>query len=355
MIERTGVVIIGRNEGERLRRCLKSVLREGRRVVYVDSGSDDGSPAFARGVGAEVVELDMRRPFTAARARNAGLERLLELDPLTDFVQFVDGDCEIIDGWLDVAARRLVTDADCAAVCGRLRERHPEKSIYNRLCDLEWNTPVGERESCGGIAMYRVANLAAAGGFDPTIPAGEEPELCMRLRRLGKRIFRLDAEMALHDSAMLRFGQWWRRQVRGGYGALDVATRFESRQLGAFTRQVRSARLWTVGWAALLLLAAGVAGAWGWRAAAVAAGVVAFAQPLQACRIAFKARRKGVGLPVAPAHGVLTVFGKWAQLQGQLAYARDRALGRGARLIEHKAPPQTLPITPAAAVAETLK
>jgi GT2 family glycosyltransferase len=355
MSERVGIVIIGRNEGGRLRRCLESVLREGCRVVYVDSGSDDGSPAFARGVGAEVVELDMSRPFTAARARNAGLDRLLELDRGTDFVQFVDGDCEIIDGWLDLAAQRLAADVDRAAVCGRLRERHPEKSIYNRLCDLEWNTPVGERESCGGIAMYRVADLAAAGGFDPTIPAGEEPELCMRLRCLGKRIFRLDAEMALHDSAMLRFSQWWRRQVRGGYGALDVATRFESDRPGAFTRQVRSARVWTVGWAALLLLVTGVAGVWGWRATAIAGTVVASAQPLQACRIAHKARRKGVGLLVAFAHGLLTLIGKWAQLQGQLAYARDRVVGRGARLIEHKAPPQRHSGAPAAAVPETVK
>src|SRR5688572_6905256 len=188
MTERVGVVIIGRNEGERLRRCLHSVLRDGRRVVYVDSGSEDGSPSYARTVGAEVVELDMFRPFTAARARNAGLGRLLESEPDTDFVQFVDGDCEIVGGWLDLAARRLAADTDTAAVCGRLRERYPERSIYNRLCDLEWNTPVGERESCGGIAMYRVADVAAAGGFDPTIAAGEEPELCMRLRRLGKRI-----------------------------------------------------------------------------------------------------------------------------------------------------------------------
>jgi hypothetical protein len=194
--------------------------------------------------------------------------------------------------------------------------------------------------ACGGIAMYRVGDFNAAGGFDPTVTAGEEPELCLRLRRLGRRIHRLDAEMALHDAAMLRFSQWWRRQVRGGYGGLDVATRFESAQAGTFTRQVRSARAWTMGWIATLLVATAAAwAAWGPRAATLAAVVVAGLLPLQMLRIALKARRKGAGLGLSVAHGALTMLGKWAQIQGQLRYRRDRASGRGARLIEHKDAP----------------
>ena len=38
-----GIVTIGRNEGERLRRCLSSVVGRGMPVVYVDSDSTDGS------------------------------------------------------------------------------------------------------------------------------------------------------------------------------------------------------------------------------------------------------------------------------------------------------------------------
>jgi GT2 family glycosyltransferase len=336
-----GVVVIGRNEGERLPRCLRSVIgTAAAAVVYVDSGSSDDSVDAARDLGADVVQLDTTRPFSAARARNEGFRRLLDLRPDVRFVQFVDGDCEVVAGWLRAAADALATQPDLAAVCGRLRERYPERSIYNRLCDLEWNTPIGDVKACGGIAMYRVGDFNAVGGFDPTVTAGEEPELCLRLRKLGKRIHRLDAEMALHDAAMLRFSQWWRRQVRGGYGGLDVATRFEADHAGTFTRQVGSARVWTAGWTAALVVA--TAAAWaagGPRAATLAAIVVSGILPLQMVRIALNARRKGAGIGPSITHGTLTMLGKWAQLQGQMKYRRDRTIGRGARLIEHRDAP----------------
>src|SRR5689334_4384058 len=74
-----GVVAIGRNEGERLRVCLESALRASPDVVYVDSGSTDGSVAMAKQLGVHVVELDLTIPFTAARARNAGFEKLVQI------------------------------------------------------------------------------------------------------------------------------------------------------------------------------------------------------------------------------------------------------------------------------------
>src|SRR6516165_251757 len=98
-----GVIAIGRNEGERLRRCLQSVMGRGFSIVYVDSGSIDGSVELARSLGASVVELDLSRPFTAARARNEGFERLCQMNPQVRFVQFVDGDCEVVEGWLETA------------------------------------------------------------------------------------------------------------------------------------------------------------------------------------------------------------------------------------------------------------
>src|SRR3990170_3982962 len=96
MTSRLGIVAIGRNEGERLRACLRSVVGDNRVVVYVDSGSTDGSVEMARSMGAEVVELDLATPFTAARARNEGFHRLEQLNPNVAFVQFVDGDCEVV-------------------------------------------------------------------------------------------------------------------------------------------------------------------------------------------------------------------------------------------------------------------
>lgn len=215
-------VVIGRDEGRRLALCLDSLKGRVDPLIYVDSGSADDSVAAARAAGAEVVELAADTPFTAARARNAGAALLL--DDATAFVQFVDGDCEMAAGWIPAAEQALRASPDLAAVAGRLRERQPELSIYNRMCDLEWDAPAGEAESCGGVAMMRLAAFRAVDGFRDDLAAGEEPELCLRLRRAGWRILRLADEMALHDADITRFGQWWLRCQRGGQAAAEAAS-----------------------------------------------------------------------------------------------------------------------------------
>ena len=179
-----GVVAIGRNEGERLKRCLRSVPSHVP-VVYVDSASTDGSVEFARSTQATVVELDMAKPFSAARARNEGFASLLEYYPDITFVQFVDGDCELELHWLDRAKNFFESQPRIAAVCGRRRERYPKASLYNRMCDEEWNTPTGQADACGGDAMMRVKAFVDVGGYDAMMIAGEEPELCSRLRAAG--------------------------------------------------------------------------------------------------------------------------------------------------------------------------
>jgi len=212
-----GAVVIGRNEGARLHACLYSIVPRVQQVVYVDSGSSDHSVGFAKEQGVEVVELDTSVPFTAARARNAGLDRLMELKPGITFVQFVDGDCEVDQHWLDTAHDALNANEKLAVVCGRRRERFPAASAYNRHCDMEWDTPVGEAKACGGDAMMRLEAFKQVGGFNPTLICGEEPEFCVRLRQAGWTIQRLDAEMTLHDAAMTKFSQFWKRSVRGGW------------------------------------------------------------------------------------------------------------------------------------------
>lgn len=340
MDEPIGAVAIARNEGERLQRCLRSLAGRCELVVYVDSGSTDGSVAFARAMGADVVELDLASPFTMARARNAGIARLRECRPDLRLVQLVDGDCELDAAWLDQARAWLAAHPRSAVVCGRRRERYPEKSVYNRLCDTEWNSPVGPALSCGGDALMRIDSIDAVGGYNESLIAGEEPELCLRLRQAGWGIDRIDAEMTLHDAAILSFPAWWRRTLRGGYGALDVRTRLRGSVPEAdipFRHLTTSAVSWTVRWLWLVaLLAAAGAVAAGWHG--TLAGIVAAAglQVFQALRIAWGVRHRAASGAAAFEYGLFTMIGKWAQVVGQYRYRRDRREGRVIRIIEYK-------------------
>jgi GT2 family glycosyltransferase len=317
-------VVIGRNEGERLARCLSSVQGDADAVVYVDSGSTDDSLARARAAGARIVELDMSRPFTAARARNAGAAELAEIAPAVEHVHFIDGDCEILPGWIDAARAFLRDHPEVAVVSGRLRERFPEATVYNRLCDREWSAPAGEARSCGGIALMRRDAFAAAGGFRPDLIAGEEPELCVRLRRDGWRVWRIDADMALHDAAMTRFGQWWTRARRAGHAFAEGAALHgappERHGVAGATR--------ALAWGAALPLATLLL-----LAVTPWAALLLLAYPLQVLRLAV---REGPRRRASWEHALFTTLGKFAEAQGALGYWRGRLLGRKGALIEYK-------------------
>ena len=218
-----GLVVIGRNEGERLRKCLESALPLFNRIVYIDSNSSDGSVALARSLNTDVVELDPARPLSAARARNAGFEHLQKTCDDLDYLQFLDGDCEVAAGWLEAAVEKLEYTPEAAIVCGRRRELNPNATVYNKLCDIEWNTPVGEAAACGGDFLVRPEAFQQVGGFNPSLIAGEEPEMCVRLRQNGWKIFRIDADMSIHDANMQTFGQWWKRARRGGHAYAEGA------------------------------------------------------------------------------------------------------------------------------------
>jgi GT2 family glycosyltransferase len=320
-----GVVAIGRNEGERLRRCLKSVRHRADHVVYVDSGSTDGSLEMARSLGVECIELDLSVPFTAARARNAGWRRLLELSPDIQWIQFVDGDCEVVAGWLDQAQAFLAEHPQAAAVCGQRRERHPERSVYNLLCHLEWAKPPGLLKSFGGDVMLRREALEQVGGYRDDLIAGEEPELCVRLRARGWELHALPAEMTLHDAAMTRFRQWWLRIVRSGYAYAAGRHLHGAPPERHCVRETWRTWLWALG------PPAAVVALWPWMSAW--ALLVLGAYPLQVLRLFLRLS----GPPRdRRLQATFHTLGRFPELVGHLQFWRDQLLGRRARLIEYK-------------------
>jgi len=319
----TVAVVIGRNEGERLRRCLQSVVRQGCPVVYVDSGSVDGSAELARTLGAQVVELDPAQAFTAARARNEGWQLALQRWPTTALVQFVDGDCEVREDWIATARAHLMAHPDVAVVCGRRRERHPERSRYNQLCDLEWGVPTGEARAFGGDAMVRAQALRETGGYNPALIAGEEPEWSVRLRQSGWKIQILPAEMTWHDADMHRFWQWWQRSKRAGYAYAEGVAMHGAPPERHGVRELRRAVGWGLLLPAVVLVGLVSGGAW--------AAALLLLYPLQWLRLALTRTS-----PQRWLWSLFNTLGKFAEAQGALRYWILRLRRQHGRLIEYK-------------------
>ncbi|MGN6367653.1 MAG: glycosyltransferase [Phycisphaerae bacterium] len=333
-VGRVGVVVIGRNEGARLVACLRSIRAgspPGTPVVYVDSNSTDDSVEAAKQEGAEVVQLDLAIPFTAARARNAGAQRLLERHPDVTTLQFADGDTALHARWIAHAMEYLQHHPAVAVVCGRLRERYPEASVYNLLADMEWDTAIGPAEEFGGISMIRVEAFRKMGGYRPEFIAGEEPDLAARLRLAGYRIMRLNHEMALHDLAMTRFSQWWRRTVRSGHALAQLGQTYRGEPLRFYRRPWRSTLFWGSAVPLGILLIALLFTWWALLLLPLAYGYLL-------ARVMQYRLRRGDDRDSAFVYALFTTIGKFPQLLGMIRYYRNRWSKRQSTIIEYKAP-----------------
>ena len=304
------VVVIGRNEGERLKVCLRSVIAQTAVAVYVDSGSTDGSVDFARSLGCQVIELDAVQPFGPSRARNEGFAAAMQRSPDEEFVQFLDGDCEMMAGWLQQGAATLRERPDAGIVCGTVHEMFPEASAYNKIYEIEWQNPLGEIEACAGRMMVRTALFRESGGFRTDLIAGEDEEFCFRVRRAGWKVLQAAAPMARHDVAMMHWRQFWRRSRRTGFAYAQVAAIVACHEK-VYAREIL--RLWF--WGLLPLLALGLAGlAHGYSL------LLLLLYPLVAMRIAASTRRRGWSGRDARIYGWLTTASKFPGLQGLLEY-----------------------------------
>jgi len=327
------VVVIGRNEGERLSRCLQSIKQIKHvgfhyEIIYVDSGSTDHSIMLADELGARVIALQPERP-SAALGRNAGWRAAQGATIL-----FLDGDT-ILDP--DFAASSLtdLNDPEVAVVWGHRREIHPEQSIYNRVLDLDWIYAPGLTLYCGGDALFRRSVLEKTGGFDETLIAGEEPELCRRIAALGFNILHVDRPMTGHDLAITRWQQYWKRSTRAGHAFAEVSERLRNSGQTFWTGESRRNRnraltligLVFVGFAAAIVLRSL------WPVAAVGLFFAAIS-----LRSAWKARWKTKDTVALLFYGVHSHLQQIPIYCGQLQYWFNRRRGKRAHLLEYKQP-----------------
>jgi len=330
-----GAVIIGRNEGERLRRCIESVCAQVKHVVYVDSGSTDGSVELAEEAGVYTVALT-QGPFTAASGRQVGLDYLLARLPDLQYVQFVDGDCIVDLTWLDKALSRVEGESRIGAVCGRRHEERCDQSLYSRLTDADWQMPAGEVDAIGGgDALIAVRAVQDIGGWPVDMIAGEDLVLSFRLIDSGWKIIRLPDDMVWHDVAISRFSQYWQRAVRTGHAYVESALLCRG---GPNCRWARR----TVGiivYGTVLPLLGATAIVVYWPVAAVVALI--YAQLLG--RLAIARVRAGDPVSASLAYACVQIVCKVGAAIGVLKFLVARTVGRRNKLIEYKSSPDTPP------------
>jgi len=315
-------VVIGRNEAARLGAALRAVQALARRVIYVDSGSRDGSVALARARGVEVLELDPARPFSAARARNEGFAALGE--DRAPFVQFIDADCLLVPGWLKGACAFLDSHPQAGLVIGRYREEAPEASVYNWLTDWEWDKPEGPQAAGIGTFMARAEAFAQTGGFRDSMIAAEDDEMFLRMRALGWQTWSIAAPMCTHDAGLRAFRPWWRRMIRAGHSFAELGALHPGTAAAARKRAV----LWA-GLVPLLVLAGAVL--W-WPLVVLVVALTAAAMARQGMRFA----RMGAVPARAAAAAGLVMLSKFANLYGMSWYWLRRLRRSDAQIIEYK-------------------
>ncbi|MDJ0658301.1 MAG: glycosyltransferase [Crocosphaera sp.] len=333
-MSKLGIVVIGRNEGKRLLSCLKSVIDEIKNfdktpIVYVDSGSTDGSIKVAKSLGVDVVALDPSYPFTAARARNTGFKHLYQHHPELSYIQFIDGDCEIITGWLAAATEVLETQSKIVAVCGWRCERYPEQSLYNRICDVEWHQGnVGEIANFGGDVMIRTQAFLEVEGYNENVIAAEDDELGVRLRQNQGTLWRIDHNCTWHDANIHSFSQWWQRAKRCGYAYGQVSNLHGSPPECKFVTQVRKTWLW-----GLIIPSIAILFAWPSRGLSL---LLLGKYPLTALLVTRKTRQQGFSDLHSLAWGISCAFSVFPGILGLFQFYRNHWQKKQAKIIEYK-------------------
>ena len=211
------VIVIGRNEGERLAACFDSVRSAlgvlSHELIYVDSHSTDDSVSIARAHGARCFLLEETQT-TAGLGRFAGTQ-----EARGEYLLFLDGDMYLQPGF---AQRALTAMASRGydGVCGIRDDVYMQGDrVVSRRENYFGCTQERLAPEFGGAIFLRADALARCGGWSPDTIACEEAELHARLLDAGCRIGEIPVPMIVHTDA-----------VRDSRGALGVL--FSRRRLG---------------------------------------------------------------------------------------------------------------------------
>lgn len=231
-------IVIGKNEGWRLQKCLQSVRNVVQcdhiadwELIYVDSQSSDSSIEYAKQAGALVFLIT--GVCNAAIARNIGAK-----EAKGDILFFIDGDMEILPGFLPCVLEDEKT------------LRYPFVSgIFNDIQhDKDWNyvsttrrhalkegDPDAVEITTGGLFLITHDLWNRVGGMDVRFRRSQDYDLGLRLAGQGVPLHRKSVVLANHYMQQYAIRQDYIPNVK--YTALLLRKHWRGTYLRIFVRQ----------------------------------------------------------------------------------------------------------------------
>ncbi len=211
----TGVVVVATNDNASPKTAIHSA-GDGRAIVFVAVGGAPDATAIAKSAGAVIAEGPDRSFSPAGRARNAGYRQLKKIAPHLQYVQFVDAETTLDPDWIETAEKFMARRPEVSIVAGGLKTHSGSNMALASTGARNHADEEGEIQCVlGGSALMRVESFEAAGGFRGDLLTAETVDLCIRLRRRGARIWRLDETMGLRQPASKSVGWWSQSRQRG--------------------------------------------------------------------------------------------------------------------------------------------
>ena len=218
------VVVKCLNEEVNLERCLRALAAElsgqpyASEIILADSKSSDRSVEIAQGFDVTIVQLAQAADRSCGAAGCLGWQFVRG-----DFVFQLDGDHELVPGFLGQAFAAMRGDGQLGAVGGRVVEMSDGLEYRERQLRSECKPVsglVGYVPSCG---LYRTAAIRQAGYFtDRNLHSNEEFELGLRLRAHGWRLLILETPSVKHyghrDASVALLARRWRTRFMQGHG-----------------------------------------------------------------------------------------------------------------------------------------
>lgn len=194
-------IIIGKNEGWKLTKCLKSVYNAivqnqlKAEVIYVDSNSTDDSINRASEFDKIKIYKLLEHKTNAAIARNVGAK-----EAKGNYLCFLDGDMELFSEFLKEAFDtkwRLIHPL----VGGKLKHKYYDKDWNpdNEKIFLFHKKPVF-KPIAGGAFLIQKQVWDLVNGMDNRFNVSEDPELGLRLAKKGVLMKSIPSFLGIHHT-----------------------------------------------------------------------------------------------------------------------------------------------------------